>query len=519
MKILLAGPGTGKTTKVKSIIDDNYKDSNVQVISFTNATIDDLNESFKNYKNVNCATLHSYALRLNHLDNVQILNDDEIKILKKLSEKVKIEFDTLCNLFNCITFDNMIKSCNDFVKNNPVYANDKIGELDLLIVDEFQDFNPDEQALVHIISQFANETIILGDDDQSIYSFKDADPEGIIDLYNKDEIEKIPHENICHRCPDSIVDACMKLITHNKKRVDKVWRKSNKEGDLNIIQTKNQYETNETVLKSIKGIRAKDKDGSILILSPVGFAAKPLIPMLLENGFEPNDCWNKKINSEELKQIWLLRAIFTDNQILNLILYSQTIKLFSKPKFISGIIEHLNKNAKSTEFRDFILEYLKLNDNLGKYFIDKPELYELKERFPEFSRLIGFVDPVDINKSLSNIFQTINPKTEFKKGRINLMSIHKSKGLQAEYVFIVGLVSGILPNETYGLDTIEAQRRLLFVGMSRASKELFIVSNTYWKAEYIHKVDKNQFKYAYWTKGPVKKYAGKISSFINEINE
>ena len=59
--------------------------------------------------------------------------------------------------------------------------------------------------------------------------------------------------------------------------------------------------------------------------------------MLLENGFEPNDCWNKKIDNEELKLIWLLRAIFSDNQILNLILYSQTIQLFSKPKFISGI--------------------------------------------------------------------------------------------------------------------------------------------------------------------------------------
>ena len=99
------------------------------------------------------------------------------------------------------------------------------------------------------------------------------------------------------------------------------------------------------------------------------------------------------------------------------------------------------------------------------------------------------------------------------------MSIHKSKGLQAEYIFILGLVSGILPNETYGLDTIEAQRRLLFVGMSRALKELYIISNIYWKAEYVHKVDSKQFKYAHWIKGPVKKYTGQISSFINEINK
>ncbi|MDF1575885.1 MAG: 3'-5' exonuclease, partial [Bacteroidales bacterium] len=124
-----------------------------------------------------------------------------------------------------------------------------------------------------------------------------------------------------------------------------------------------------------------------------------------------------------------------------------------------------------------------------------------------------------IEGSLDRIFLLINPKIEFKKGEINLMSIHKSKGLQAEYVFIVGLVSGILPNKNRGLDTIEAQRRQLYVGMSRARKELYIISNTYWEAEYIHTVDAQQFKCAYWIKSKPKKYAGKISSFLGELVE
>lgn len=519
MKILLAGPGTGKTTKVKTIINSDFKDSSVQVISFTNATIDDLTESFKDFENVDCATLHSYALRLNHLEKVQILNDDEIDIVEKLSSKTKIEFSTLCSLLNCITFDEMIKSCNTFIHNNPVYAEEKIGKLDLLIVDEFQDFNPNEQNLIHIISRYANETIILGDDDQSIYSFKDADPEGIINLYNDDSIEKIPHDNICYRCPDSIVDACMKLIVNNKNRVKKIWGKSNKKGELKIIQTTNQQQTNDTVLKIIKEIREFDNEGSILILSPVGFASKPLIPMLIENGFEPNDCWNKKIDIEDLKLIWLLRSVFSDNPILNLILYSYSLKLFSKPKFIEGLIGHLKKNARSNDFKQYLIENLNLDEKFLKYFQKTPELELIKEEFKEFSKIAELIHPNFIQSSLDNIFQLLNPKIDFKKGKVNLMSIHKSKGLQAEYVFLVGLVSGILPNENYGLDTIEAQRRLLFVGMSRALKELFIISNIYWKAEYIHKVDKNQFKYAHWIKGPIKKYVGKMSAFIEEINK
>jgi hypothetical protein len=129
----------------------------------------------------------------------------------------------------------------------------------------------------------------------------------------------------------------------------KIWKKSEKEGSLQIIQTKNQQETSETVLTKIKEIRSKDKIGSILILSPVGFAAKPLIPYFLENGFETNDCWNKKIDIADLQFIWLLRGIYSDKPNLNLIFYSHAEKLFSKPKFITGLKEHIDKNSQSTD--------------------------------------------------------------------------------------------------------------------------------------------------------------------------
>lgn len=519
MKLLLAGPGTGKTTKVKTIINDQYMESTVQVISFTNATIDSLTDSFNDYNNVNCSTLHSYALRLNHLDNVHILNDEEIYIFKKLEEKLQIDFETLCNLFECITFENMINSCNKFIVNNPIYAEEKIGKLDLLIVDEFQDFNPEEQKLIHIVSRYADETIILGDDDQSIYSFKDAAPDGIIELYNDSATENIPFENICYRCPDSIVDACMNLIQKNKKRVKKIWCKSNKEGKFHIEQTKNQQETNKIILDRIKYIKETDKDSSILILSPVGFAAKPLIPILIANEYEINDCWSKKIDPENLRLIWLLRSIYTEKQILNLIFYSYSAKLFSKPKYTSTILEYLEKDSNSSEFRNFLIKSLNFKNNVDTYFSEPPELNTLQRIYPHLINIIDCIDPLNIVTSLNEIIKRLNPRIDFKKDKINLMSIHKSKGLEADYVFIVGLVSGILPNETYGTDSIEAQRRLLFVGMSRTLKELYIISNTYWEAKYVMTVDKNQFKYAYWVKKPVKYFAGQMSSFINEIRK
>lgn len=217
MKILLAGPGTGKTTKVKTIIKNDYAQArNILVLSFTNATINDLKGSFSDFENVNCYTLHSYALKINHLPALHVLRDfSEISIIEKYAGKLKISFDELCSFLGCVTFLSMIKKCIQFIKANPAYAAENIGQLDLLIVDEFQDFNEIERELVYLLSNNANETIILGDDDQSIYEFKDADPDGIISLFNQDDVEKIQHENICHRCPDVIVDFCANLISRN----------------------------------------------------------------------------------------------------------------------------------------------------------------------------------------------------------------------------------------------------------------------------------------------------------------
>ena len=75
MKILLASPGTGKTTKVKDLVRNDYSGSEILVLSFTNATVNDLKSSLADIKNVSCYTLHSYALRINHTEAFFGTND------------------------------------------------------------------------------------------------------------------------------------------------------------------------------------------------------------------------------------------------------------------------------------------------------------------------------------------------------------------------------------------------------------------------------------------------------------
>jgi len=122
------------------------------------------------------------------------------------------------------------------------------------------------------------------------------------------------------------------------------------------------------------------------------------------------------------------------------------------------------------------------------------------------------LDETDLAGSAGRLLADLTPANEFDPASVNIMSIHKSKGLQADVVFIMGLVDGVLPNDSRGTDTIEAQRRLLFVGLTRARTSLRLVSWVKWGDE-VHKVDKSKFEYRYVQRC----YFGRTSRFVTEM--
>ena len=517
MKILLAGPGTGKTTKIKKLIATDYSEvEKIKVISFTNATVKDLTESFADNPKVSCSTLHSFALKLNHLPELHILdNKDESKILLSLSDKLEIDFQTLCEQLKCITFDGMIASCVAFIKTNPAYAEDKIGKLNLLLVDEFQDFNPNEQELVMLASKLADETIILGDDDQSIYGFKDADPEGIIALYNNGQIEKISHENICYRCPDTVVEYCTELLKRNKKRIEKEWKKSDKEGAIHFKQFLTQSQCDSYILSTILEIKEKADGASILVLSPLGVAVETLKQAMIEKGIEFVDCWKDDWDKETLCKIWWMNAIYCQNKLPFLIFLLKYYGHFGKRKLIDLLKTSLREGFTEASLINQLLELKYLSEPLSIFVTAPPTIQDFFQSQADFSFLREHIDMADIEGSITKLTSKVRVKKEFVKGQVNFMSIHKSKGLQSEHVIINGLVAGIIPNETRGLDTIEAQRRLLFVGMTRAIKQLFMVSTVEWEGRDLraNNADMQQFKFNYIKR----KWRGKTSNFVEEI--
>ena len=511
--MLLAGPGTGKTTRVKEIISTDYAAADkILVLSFTNATVHDLTKAFEECANVECSTLHKYALKINHLRDRYILDGRrEDDILQSLANSLDVDFSFLCERLGCITFDVMTAGCLAFLKANPAYASEQIGGLDLLIVDEYQDFNPTERALIDEIARHAADTVILGDDDQSIYGFKDADPDGIIQLFLNETVTKLDHGNMCWRCPDVVVDHAQKLIARNAHRVDKAWNPTGKPGAYVPVQTTTQAEAISYAVSEIEKARAANPKTSVLVLSPMGFCVEGLVDALNDREIASVDFWNSPVGDDEYFHVWWLRAIYTDRSVLNLLLLSRTLSAHYRKK-LKGILSEAFKSGF-----DHVTVLLEIRDMyeeaLARYIGNPPTPAALAEQQSSFSEYIKRLDENELGTSADRLLLELNPAKEFDSESVNIMSIHKSKGLQAELVLILGLVDGVLPNDSRGTDTIEAQRRLLFVGVTRALSMLHLVSWVRWEDE-VHKVDKSKFDYKY-KQGC---YYGQTSRFVVEMS-
>lgn len=516
MKLLLAGPGTGKTMKIKDLIDDQADLDKILVISFTNATINDLLQSFKesnmDITGKNCLTLHKYALRVNHQKSLHILNSIEADILNSYAKKFNTSFEDICKTLSCITFEQMITQTTAYIKTNPAYLPQILGEIKLLVVDEYQDFNPTERELIDLIALNARDCTILGDDDQCIYEFKDADTDGIIALHKEKSVEKLPHENVCYRCPDCIVEACLSLISKNRRRVGKEWKKNNKSGEIEFKQIMTQVDTAMYIVDEIEKIKTEEPFASIMILSPVGFAIEESVTLLKNKCIEHTNFWISRIDLEKYKKIWEVRTILGDKKILNLLfLVHQNIK--NKKGLLGKIEEIVDKSLDFETVLNLLQKNNVLEGNFSNLIKSNPSLSELTS-VDEYSFIAEHVNESTLEDDLEKLSKIIVEPIQFDPKGVNIMSIHKSKGLQADYVFILGLVEGILPNVLRGMDSIEAQRRLLFVGMSRSRKNLYLMSTVQWEGKFVNKAHKGSFKYDY----RIKQYLGRASTFISELN-
>jgi superfamily I DNA/RNA helicase len=386
-------------------------------------------------------------------------------------------------------------------------------EFEHILVDEFQDLNRAEQGVIALLADRAD-VCIVGDDDQSIYSFKHAHPEGIRDWLNDHAGADDLSLDECRRCPTQVVAMANALIANNVGRpVPRalVPLAENGAGDVRIVQ----YETLEDEISGVvDAVRAFIAGGAlpgdILVLAQRGAIGTPIYEGLLGNGIPARSYYAEaELDAEDAQRRFALLKLFVDAE--DRVALRWLLGLHSPNWQCAGYgrLRTYADNAGLSPWQALC--------RVDEGAVRLPHVGRLVERFREIradiDRLAALHRGGGTNSVIDDLFpaddETVRdlralalnilaenedaepqeflseltsaiakPEIPSEVQDVRIMSLHKSKGLSAPVTIIAGCVEGLLPkqpDENLSAAEVRAQteeqRRLFFVGISRVKAD------------------------------------------------
>jgi len=487
-KLILGGPGTGKTFLFKNIVEDLPENSIILVTTFINNLAEDLEKRLSKISNrrIEVRTLHSFCnslLRKIHQyeyfpELPIIIRHDAVLLDSAFKEKdfsrtffnLEKEEETKFYLsrskyYNCVGHHDVIYRTFSHLNQNE----GAIPQYSQVIIDEYQDFNLLESSLIELIVQ-KNKIIIAGDDDQALYRFKSASPEFIRKLYQDQQFKNL-FLPFCRRCTSVLIEAADAFIFNAKKRgllknrIEKEFKcywpdrflDSKKYssiflGKFSADSVVSKY-IRERVFSIIKEeeIQPSEKDEpEFLIVGP------PRISHYLQ-GVNESLTKDKRVDSN---------------------IFKIEFKKESKSLSINEGYEFIKKNEESNLGWRIIMYKNPVDPSLekdkkiirktleGKSIADLlPERYMNKHK--ERANSISLEEVKSTEDSLS------------KKIKIKLTTYLSAKGLSANHVFVLGLENGVFPKDPDNISNDEACQFLVLLTRARKSLSLLSVNRRF----------------------------------------
>jgi DNA helicase II / ATP-dependent DNA helicase PcrA len=570
---VLAGPGTGKTfammRRVARLLQGGAMPSRIFICSFARTAAADLKESVlalgeEGVENIKAGTLHSYCFELLSRNQVLrltgrvprpllefeerfLLEDISGGVLQGVSEckkrlkafnaawsRLQTEQPGWCEDPIDREFDSKLKSwlrfhqgmligevvpeALNYLRQNPAAA--ERDHYHHVLLDEYQDLNRAEQEFLSLLAEGGTLTVI-GDENQSIYSFKHAHPEGISTFH-----ERFPathDENLveCRRCPKLVVDMANRLISQNSNRTDRELkpRDANPVGEVVAVQWTTVKDEAEGIAKFIRSQIESGKvtPGQVLVLATrkvFGFEVRdallnletPAHSFFNEEALVGNP--GKQEDCQAAEAFTLLSLLANPEDRVSLRCWCG----FGSPSLRAGawrrLREHCEVNGGSP--RDVLsglasgeLKVTNCSDLLNRYMQLEARLGQLKELSGQklmdllFPPTQAWAEPIHaIYEGISrddaqagDLLEHLRtgitqPELPTDVDYIRVMSLYKSKGLTAQMVVIVGCVEGAIPRHHNDLPPVEQQanleeqRRLFYVAITRPTQTLVISSFT-----------------------------------------
>ena len=465
---------------------------------------------------------------------------------------------------NSIDFDDLLILPIKLFKNYPSILEDYQDKYKYILIDEYQDTNEAQYTLSKLLAAKYRNLFVVGDNDQAIYAFRGANYKNILN-FEKDYPETktiLLEEN--YRSTKTILNAANSVIKNNRERKDKnLWSNNDEGSKIKYRVVSNEKEEASFVGNEIKELIAKGiKEEDIAILYRTNAQSRVVEEEMLKknikyrvvgsfyfyNRKEIKDllCYLRLINNHK-DDISLLRVINTpkrgigektlDN--LTSIAMENNTSIYEaitggKELEFKKLIEELTKDSETmslTELIDDILEKSGIKKELSSSKLLEDEIR--LENLNEFKSITKSYEEEYGSATLNDFLDEISlvsDMTEHQDGsnRVSLMTVHSVKGLEFDYVFIVGMEEGIFPHYNAINDgsnsAIEEERRLCYVAITRAKKELYILTaesrmlfgntNRNMPSRFIEEIDKQYLDIE--TKNPVNKIVSKIKKVVDK---
>lgn len=371
--------------------------------------------------------------------------------------------------------------------------------------------NKAEQAVIDLLSE-ENNVAIIGDDDQSIYSFKYANPEGIRGFPDTHPGCGIIDFDQCRRCPKQVVNMASRLISHNTNRTlgDLHSFDKNQDGSVKIIQ----WETLNDEIEGICSIVQKEihdesiRPEDVLILAPVRKIGYRVRDELVRNGVNAKSYFRETaISTDDLKHSFSLLALSANmddmvslryllgegNSTFRAAGYKRLIEFAQREEISTReALEGCMSGKYSIKYTNSLVnKYVEIKRDIERIYTaigkDKKSIVDLlSNNSPDHADFRSILcealenteaDEIGIEEWLKKIYSYTLERVSFpedtsKLDHVRIMSLHASKGLSAKYVIIMSAIDDLIPRVDHESEIseerqIEEQRRLFYVGITR----------------------------------------------------
>ena len=573
--LVLAGAGSGKTRvlteRIIKLIDDGVSPYNILAITFTNKAAREMKNRVEAKlgtisDSIFIGTFHSFGLRIireNYQElglnsNVTILDQDDTKsLVKRIIKEMDLDpndydvkhilnrissskndgvtpgeygrlylreddkiiarvYEKYINVLkenNSVDFDDLLLMPVQLFKHHKDILERYQERFQYILVDEYQDTNSIQYELCKMLASKYKNIFVVGDHNQSIYSWRNADYKNILNFEHD-------YQNACvilleenYRSTNNILKAANSVIKNNSegKKLN-LWTSSGDGDKVEYIRVDNEIKESEYVINKIKELMDMGYQyNDFAVLYRTNAQSRVIEQTCTSNGIPYNVIGSYKyLERKEIKDlVSYLKLVYNPNDSVSLErvinvprrgIGSKTIESIRGNAVLNGIsmfdaidsgkelewkkvILDLIEDSKELSLEDLIEDVLVKTGMRSEYESDNSvESYRKLENLEEFKSLaLNFEENgiYDLESFLENIM-LVSDTGQYAKSDdvVTLMTLHSAKGLEFKVVFIVGLEEGIFPHiRSFESESeLEEERRLCYVGITRAKSKLYLLS-------------------------------------------